>query len=141
METSPQVCCRWHLDAVLAHLLAEADAAGDIDCTVSVVRPSRVLISTLPTRPDPISLYETRSTQHNRGAACQEPAAHAVGRSRSVLSSKLHAAVDGNGMPLTLVLSGGQRHDGAMLVEVLDDIGVPRICPGRPRTRPDAVGR
>jgi len=75
---------------------------------------------------------------NNRGMV-QEPDGHAVGRSRGGLSSKLHAAVDGNGMPLAMVLTGGQRHDGAILAEVLDDIRVPRIGPGRPRTRPDAV--
>lgn len=42
-------------------------------------------------------------------------------------------------MPLSLVLTGGQRHDGAILVEVLDDIRIPRVGPGRPRTRLDAV--
>ena len=42
-------------------------------------------------------------------------------------------------MPLAIVLTGGQRNDGAMLVEVLDDIRVPRLGPGRPRTRPAAV--
>jgi len=43
-----------------------------------------------------------------------------MGRSRGGLSSKLHAAVDGNGMPLAVVLTGGQRNDGAVLVEVID---------------------
>jgi transposase len=42
-------------------------------------------------------------------------------------------------MPLAIVLTGGQRHDGAMLIEVLDDIRVPRLGPGRPRSRPAAV--
>lgn len=60
-------------------------------------------------------------------------------RSRGGLSSKLHAAVDGTGMPLVIVLTGGQRNDGAMLGEVLADIRVPRLGPGRPRTTPDAV--
>ena len=68
-----------------------------------------------------------------------EPSGHAVGRSRGGLSSKLHAAVDGNGMPIAIVLTGGQRNDGAVFAEVLDDIRVPRLGPGRPRTRPDAV--
>lgn len=69
----------------------------------------------------------------------EEPDGHAVGRSRGGLSSKVHAAVDGNGMPLAIVLTGGQRNDGAMLIDVLDAIRVPRIGCGRPRTRPDAV--
>lgn len=38
-----------------------------------------------------------------------------------------------------MVITGGQRNDGAMLFEVLADIHVPRLGPGRPRTRPDAV--
>lgn len=42
-------------------------------------------------------------------------------------------------MPLAVLLTGGQRNDGAVLTEVLDEIRVPRIGPGRPRTRPDAV--
>lgn len=62
-----------------------------------------------------------------------------MGRSRGGLSSKLHAAVDANGMPLAIVLTGGQRNDGAVFTEVIDDIRVPRLSAGRPRTRPDAV--
>jgi hypothetical protein len=38
-----------------------------------------------------------------------------------------------------VVVTGGQRNDGAMLAEVLADIRVPRIGPGRPRTTPDAL--
>ena len=62
-----------------------------------------------------------------------------MGRSRGGLSSKIHAAVDANGMPLAIILTGGQRNDGAVFTEVIDDIRVPRIGAGRPRTRPDAV--
>jgi len=38
-----------------------------------------------------------------------------------------------------VVVTGGQRNDGAMLAAVLDEITVPRRGAGRPRTRPDAV--
>jgi len=38
-----------------------------------------------------------------------------------------------------MVITGGQRNDGAMLAAVLAEIHVPRLGPGRPRTRPDAV--
>lgn len=40
---------------------------------------------------------------------------------------------------MSVVVTGGQRNDGAMLTEVLADIRVPRLGPGRPRTTPDAV--
>lgn len=38
-----------------------------------------------------------------------------------------------------MIVTGGQRNDGAMLMGVLAEIHVPRHGPGRPRTRPDAV--
>lgn len=38
-----------------------------------------------------------------------------------------------------MVVTGGQRNDGAVLREVIDDIRVPRAGGGRPRTTPDAV--
>lgn len=38
-----------------------------------------------------------------------------------------------------MVVTGGQRNDGAVLREVIDDIYVPRLGGGRPRTTPDAV--
>lgn len=47
--------------------------------------------------------------------------------------------VDGNGRPLAAVVTGGQRNDGVMLIEVLAEIRVPRPGRGRPRTRPDKV--
>ena len=62
-----------------------------------------------------------------------------MGRSRGGLTTKIHAAVDGRGRPLALVVTGGQRNDGAMLAEVLADIRVPRLGPGSARTRPDVV--
>jgi transposase len=55
------------------------------------------------------------------------------------LTTKIHHAVDGHGRPLAVVVTGGQRNDGAMLEQVLADIRVPRRGAGRARTRPDAV--
>lgn len=62
-----------------------------------------------------------------------------MGRSRGGLTTKIHHAVDGKGRPLAIVVTGGQRNDGAMLTEVLADIWVPRLGRGRARTRPEAV--
>src|SRR5699024_11815067 len=67
-----------------------------------------------------------------------EPAGHGIGRSRGGLTTKIHHAVDGNGRPLAVVVTGGQRHDGVILPQVLADIRVPRAGGGRERTRPDA---
>ena len=55
------------------------------------------------------------------------------------MTSKLHLACDGKGRPLSLVLTGGQRHESTQLETVLEGIRVPRVGPGRPRTRPYRV--
>ena len=94
------------------------------------------------TRPTPRALSRTQGAFSNYKPLPLEeiePAGHGIGRSRGGLTTKVHHAVDGNGMPLAIVVTGGQRNDGAMLEQVLDDIRVPRIAGGRPRTRPNAV--
>lgn len=68
-----------------------------------------------------------------------EPTGHGIGRSRGGLTTKIHHAVDGNGRPLAVVVTGGQRHDGVIPPQVLADIRVPRAGGGRSRTRPDTV--
>lgn len=54
------------------------------------------------------------------------------------MTTKIHQAVDGHGRLLAMIITGGQRNDGAMLTEVLAQVHVPRLGRGRPRTRPDA---
>ena len=68
-----------------------------------------------------------------------EPDGHGIGRSRGGLTTKVHYAVDGNGRPLAVAVTGGQRNDGAMLQTVLEEIRVPRLVGGAARTRPDHV--
>lgn len=62
-----------------------------------------------------------------------------LGRSRGGLSSKIHLATDGRGLPMSVVLTGGQAGDNPQLLPVLEGIRVARIGPGRPRTRPQVV--
>lgn len=40
---------------------------------------------------------------------------------------------------MAIVLTAGQRNDGSMLIDVLGELRVPRVGPGRARTRPDTV--
>ncbi|MFD7734742.1 IS5 family transposase [Kitasatospora phosalacinea] len=121
---------RWALDDTFSRMLrqvqAEKDAAGDIDWLVSV--DSTVV----------------RAHQHAAGgkkgpSTGMKRGDHALGRSRGGLSTKLHLACDGRGRPLGFVLTGGNRNDCTCFEAVMADIRVPRIGPGRPRTRPDHV--
>ena len=134
-------------DHVLQQLLATADAAGKISWDVSVdatiTRAHQHASNT--TRPEQDTgagaNHRPRGEDfvHSSLGGAREPAGHGIGPSRGGLTTKIHAVVDGNGRPLAAVVTGGQRNDGAMLIEVLAEIRVPRLGPGRPRTRPDAV--
>ncbi|MFC5663830.1 IS5 family transposase [Kitasatospora misakiensis] len=121
---------RWALDGTFSRMLraiqAEKDSTGDIDWLVSVD-------STI-----------VRAHQHATGGkkgqqTGDEAGNHALGRSRGGLSTKLHLACDGRGRPLGFVLSGGNTNDCTRLEAVMETIQVPRVGPGRPRTRPDHV--
>ena len=63
----------------------------------------------------------------------------ALGRSRGGLTSKIHLAVDGRGLPMSILLTPGQAGDNPQLLPLLDEISVRRDGPGRPRKRPDRV--
>lgn len=90
-----------------------------------------------------------RAHQHSAGARKKRgctPAVEALavdgeclGRSRGGLSSKIHLAVDGRGMPMSVVLTAGQAGDNPQLVPLLDQIEVARPGGGRPRSRPEAI--
>ncbi len=66
-------------------------------------------------------------------------AGEALGRSRGGLTSKIHLAVDGRGLPMAALLTAGQAGDNPQLLPLLDAVSVTRIGPGRPRQRPNRV--
>jgi transposase len=45
-----------------------------------------------------------------------------MGRSRGGLTTKIHAVVDANGLPVTLKLTAGQAHDGRSAADMLDSV-------------------
>jgi len=46
-----------------------------------------------------------------------------MGRSRGGLTTKIHALVDANGLPVVLKLTAGQAHDGRSAADMLGAIG------------------
>lgn len=67
-----------------------------------------------------------------------EPEDHALGRSRGGFGTKLHLVVESHGVPLSAVVSAGQRHESKFVEPVLRAIRLARPGGrgGRPRTRP-----
>ncbi|WP_435804355.1 IS5 family transposase [Streptomyces avermitilis] len=129
---------RWQRDGtwhrIFEQLQARADTEGLITWDVSVD-------STI-----------ARAHQHAAGARkkgiCRSsrpevcspsPTNHGLGRSRGGLTTKLHLAVEQAQKPMSLVITAGQRGDSPQFQVVLGRIRVPRLGPGRPRTRPDKV--
>jgi hypothetical protein len=48
---------------------------------------------------------------HQHGACITRNRRRSMGRSRGGLTSKIHAVVDTNGLPVRLVLTDGEAHD------------------------------
>ena len=48
---------------------------------------------------------------------------HCLGRSRGGLTTKIHAVVDAQGLPIRLGLTAGQAHDGQIANELLSHLG------------------
>jgi IS5 family transposase len=46
-----------------------------------------------------------------------------MGRSRGGLTTKIHALVDANGLPISLKLTEGQAHDGRSAADMLGGLG------------------
>jgi transposase len=55
------------------------------------------------------------------------------------LTTKIHAIVDGRGLPLVVGVTPGQAGDSPALKLLLAELRVPRQGPGRPRTTPEAL--
>ena len=52
------------------------------------------------------------------------------------MTTKLHLVCEGQGKPLAITLTPGQRHEATQVEAVLDRIRVPRRGGGPPRSRP-----
>ena len=53
-----------------------------------------------------------------------------MGRSRGGLTTKIHALVDADGLPILLKITEGQAHDGRSAADMLDHLGEGQILLG-----------
>jgi len=56
---------------------------------------------------------------HQHGACVSRNKRQSMGRSRGGLSSKIHAVVDSNGLPIRLALTAGEAHDNRLAAKLL----------------------
>lgn len=62
-----------------------------------------------------------------------------MGRSQGGFSTKVHLKSDGQGKPLTVLLTPGQHHEAPVLAPLLQRGAIRRAGRGRPRVRPQRV--
>ena len=58
---------------------------------------------------------------HQHGGCAAGGETRQMGRSRGGLTTKIHACVDTNGMPVRLALTTGEAHDNRLVTELLSD--------------------
>jgi transposase len=94
-------------------------------CGVSTAR------TCVRTRPRP-------ARRREKNLPTNEPADHALGRSRGGWGSKIHLLTDGHGLPLAVEISAGQAHESRFFEPVLDAVRIeqPR---GPARRRPQRL--
>lgn len=59
---------------------------------------------------------------HLHGACVKREEAHCTGRSRGGLTTKIHALVDRQGLPLQLALTAGQQHDSLLAAKLMNGL-------------------
>jgi transposase len=63
----------------------------------------------------------------------------ALGYSKGGFSTKIHLRCEGNGQPVTFVLTVGQRNESVVFEQLMEQGSVKRSTRGRPRLRPARV--
>ena len=129
---------RWQRDGtwdrVLSALQSAGDAAGRIAWTVSVdSMTSRAHQHAAGARRD------SHLQKEPPGGVHDEPADHALGRSRGGLTTKTHLACEQGQKVLSMIVTAGHRGDSPQFIPVLRRIRVGRLGVGRARTRPEVV--
>lgn len=118
---------RWSKDGTWGRLLdalhVRLDAAGQIDWDLFCIDGSSVRAG-----------RAAAGASKTDGTAA-EPVDHALGRSRGGFGSKIHLACDGNGLPMAVTVTAGQRHESTQFEAVMGSVRVP-VPVGRPRRRP-----
>ncbi|MEV0048821.1 IS5 family transposase [Nocardia rhamnosiphila] len=106
-------------DRILDEVIVKDDSIGEVEWIISVDSSA------------------VRAHQHSTGARKKmgavgrsqvsvAAAGEALGRSRGGLSTKIHLAVDGRGLPMRVLLTRGQAGDNPQLLSLLDGISFSR---------------
>jgi len=117
---------RWHKtgiwDRIFATVQAMADEAGELDWATHYMDGTVI-----------------RAHQHAAGAKGSDATREALGRSQGGFSTKVHLRAEGQGKPITFVLTPGQAHEVTAFERLMEQGAIRRVGRGRPRLRPRRI--
>ena len=121
--------------SILNRLQQQADHSGKINWDIhfvdgSVVRAHQHAAGAIRGELDPNSELSAIEQVQQR---------EALGWSKGGFSTKIHLRCDGNGRPMTFLLSVGERHEAVLFEPLMEQGAVKRSGRGRPRIRPRRV--
>ncbi|WP_199714827.1 IS5 family transposase, partial [Micromonospora radicis] len=129
---------RWQRDGTWDKILAASQAAGDAQGRITWT----ISVDSMTSRAHQHAAGARRHGHLQKeppGGVHDEPADHALGRSRGGLTTKTHLACEQGQKVLSMVVTAGHRGDSPQFIPVLRRIKVTRLGVGRPRTCPDLV--
>ncbi len=120
---------------LLQALQQQAEAKGQIDWEInfvdgSVIRAHQHAAGAVRGEIDPNSELSAIEQVQER---------EALGWSKGGNSPKIHLRCDGNGLPMTFLVSVGERHEAVLFEPLMEQGAVKRSGAGRPRIRPRRV--
>ena len=81
---------------------------------------SRIIDALAATHDAPVQMIDTSIVRvHQHGACIARNGRQSMGRSRGGLTSKIHAVVDTDGLPVRLALTAGEAHDNRLAGKLL----------------------
>src|SRR6185312_5899397 len=101
-QEHPGVICRRRLTLTPLATTASSGGGGPVFGAASLATAQDAAVQMIDT-----SIVRV----HQHGACATTNQRQSMGRSRGGLTSKIHAVVDGNGLPVRLALSAGEDHD------------------------------
>ncbi|MGC4749748.1 IS5 family transposase [Micromonospora sp. DT201] len=129
---------RWQRDGTWEKILSASQAAGDAEGRIIWT----VSVDSMTSRAHQHAAGARRDGHLQKeppGGVHEEPADHALGRSRGGLTTKTHLACEQGQKVLSIIVTAGHRGDSPQFIPVLRRIRVTRLGVGRPRTLPDLV--
>lgn len=102
----------------------------------------RILAATSHQEDAEVQMIDSTIVRAHQHASCtKNSAGEGFGRSRGGLTTKIHAVVDANGLPLQVVISGGQQHDSLAARALLKTYRAAEWCSPTRLTMPPRLER